>query len=306
MTGPSLVLPGVHVLERGWLSSNNILFTDGVTAVVDTGYWSHQAQTVELVRSLLGSQGLRFVLNTHLHSDHCGGNAAIAQQFPDVQILIPPGQSQHVKTWDSYALTYEPTGQFCPPFAFNGMLQHGAELRLGRQIWEVHSAPGHDPHSIVLFEPVHRILISADALWENGFGVVFPELEGKQAFADVAATFDLIEQLSPLVVIPGHGRVFSNLSVALERARKRLDVFIENPQKHAHHAAKVLLKFKLLEEQRMTLTALEQWACATPYFQQVHGLHFSEVPRSKWIEQLVEDLVRVNAAARMDQDVVNI
>ena len=26
-----------------------------------------------------------------------------------------------------------------------------------------------------------RILISGDALWENGFGVVFPELDGEQA-----------------------------------------------------------------------------------------------------------------------------
>lgn len=306
MTSQCLVLPGVHVLERGWLSANNILFTDGVTAVVDTGYWTHEAQTVSLVCALLRDQGLSLILNTHLHSDHCGGNTALAKQFPDVQILIPPGQSQYVQAWDSYALSYEPTGQYCPPFAFNGILRPGTELQLGRLNWQVHCAPGHDPHSIVLFEPLHRILISADALWENGFGVVFPELEGGQAFADVAATLDLIEQLRPLVVIPGHGRVFSDLSAALERARRRLDGFIENPLKHAHHAAKVLLKFKLLEVQRMTLTALELWACATPYLQQVHALHFSEVPRSKWIEQLVEDLVRVNAAARMEQDVVNI
>jgi hypothetical protein len=33
----------------------------------------------------------------------------------------------------------------------------------------------------VLFEP-QGASISADALWENGFGVVFPELEGADAF----------------------------------------------------------------------------------------------------------------------------
>ena len=34
---------------------------------------------------------------------------------------------------------------------------------------------GHDPHSVILFEPQDRILISADALWEAGFGVIFPD-----------------------------------------------------------------------------------------------------------------------------------
>jgi glyoxylase-like metal-dependent hydrolase (beta-lactamase superfamily II) len=45
---------------------------------------------------------------------------------------------------------------------------------------------GHDPHSVILFEPVSRVLISADALWERGFGVIFPELEGVEAFDEVA------------------------------------------------------------------------------------------------------------------------
>ena len=29
-----------------------------------------------------------------------------------------------------------------------------------------------------------RVLISADALWENGFGVVFPELDERDAAAE--------------------------------------------------------------------------------------------------------------------------
>jgi len=31
----------------------------------------------------------------------------------------------------------------------------------------------------MLFEPDRRILISADALWQNGFGAIFPEIEGE-------------------------------------------------------------------------------------------------------------------------------
>jgi glyoxylase-like metal-dependent hydrolase (beta-lactamase superfamily II) len=99
----------------------------------------------------------------------------------------------------------------------------------------------------VLFEAGSRTLISADALWENGFGVVFPELEGEQAFDEVGATLDLIEALAPLTVVPGHGPVFSFSGEVMARARQRLDSFVLDPVRHAQHAGKVLMKFKLLE-----------------------------------------------------------
>ena len=83
------------------------------------------------------------------------------------------------------------------------------------------AAPGHDPHSVVLFDAQDGVLISADALWANGFGVVFPELDGEGGFDDVAAVFDLIERLAPRVVIPGHGTPFADVHEALARARSR-------------------------------------------------------------------------------------
>ncbi|MDB5889223.1 MAG: beta-lactamase protein, partial [Polaromonas sp.] len=66
----------------------------------------------------------------------------------------------------------------------------------------MHAAAGHDPHSVIFFEPVKKILISADALWQNGFGVVFPELEGKDAFGQVGETLDVIEGLGAEIVVP--------------------------------------------------------------------------------------------------------
>jgi glyoxylase-like metal-dependent hydrolase (beta-lactamase superfamily II) len=47
------------------------------TAVVDTGYVTHAEQTLALIESVLGTRPLDRILNTHLHSDHCGGNAAL-------------------------------------------------------------------------------------------------------------------------------------------------------------------------------------------------------------------------------------
>lgn len=298
--------PGITVLERGWLSSNNIVITGGDrTAVVDSGYGTHAGQTLGLVRHALAGRPLDLLLSTHLHSDHCGGNAALQAQYPNVQTMIPPGQSEHVRNWDPVALTYVPTGQQCPRFRIEGLLRPGETIGLGDLSWQIHASPGHDPHSVVLFEPASRTLISADALWENGFGVVFQELEGAHAFDEVARTLDLIEGLDPLVVIPGHGKVFTHVAQSLEAARRRLDGFVQDPTRHAAHAARVLLKFKLLELQRLRLPEFIGWARATPYFAMVHARWFAGMSLEQWIVQLAESLVRSGAARREGEYVLN-
>ena len=202
--------PGIKVFERGWLSSNNILiFGPESCALIDSGYVTHAAQTLALVTTALHASTLDVLVNTHLHSDHCGGNAALQNAYPALITHIPPGLARHVRHWDAQALTYTPTGQSCPPFRFDALLVPGSEIGLGDQQWQVHAAPGHDPHSVILFEPASRVLISADALWQRGFGVVFPELEGVDAFDEVGKTIDLIESLATRLVIPGNGGAFN-------------------------------------------------------------------------------------------------
>lgn len=299
--------PGMQVFERGWLSSNNILLTgDNDIALVDSGYCKHAALTRQLVRSAIGDRALTTLVNTHLHSDHCGGNAALQAAYDSARTWVPPGVANAVRVWDEDALTYRPTGQECPRFQLDSVLKAGTSMRLGQCDWQVLSAPGHDPHSVILFEPRTRTLISADALWGNGFGVVFQELEGDEAFDEVEATLDLIEQLAPLVVVPGHGAVFTDVPGALARARSRLDVFRADPRKHAAHAAKVLLKFRLLDVERLAFGDLLAWAERTTYFSMVHHRWFPAEPFQRWISHLTDELVRVGAAHRDTEHVTNV
>ncbi|WP_438802238.1 MBL fold metallo-hydrolase [Comamonas aquatica] len=287
--------------ERGWLSANNILLLGpDDAALVDTGYCSHAEQTVELVASTLDMRPLTHVLNTHLHSDHCGGNAALQARWPDVQTWIAPGQAAQVQDWDPVALSYTPTGQSCPRFRADGVLQPGSAVTLGGRPWQVHAAPGHDPHSIVLFEPERRLLISADALWEHGFGVVFPEIEGVHAFVEVGATLDIIEQLQPAVVLPGHGALFTDVAAALVEARRKLAGFVADPLKHARYAAKVLLKYKLLEWQQIPASDAVAWALATPYFGTLHARYFADATATAWAQGLLAELERSGAAEVRD------
>jgi glyoxylase-like metal-dependent hydrolase (beta-lactamase superfamily II) len=296
MTTRPALPPGITVIERGWLSANNVLLCDQDRAtLVDSGYVTHQAQTLALLDQALQGRPLDLLVNTHLHSDHCGGNQALQAHYPDLQTWIPPGLATAVQGWHEDALSYKPTGQNCPPFHFNGLLQPGSTHRWADMDWQVHAAPGHDPHSVILFAPEHRLLMSADALWQNGFGVVFPELVGVDAFDEVAQTLDLIEQLNPATIIPGHGAVFTEVAPALALARSKLEGFAKSPEKHARYGAKVLLKFKLLEWGQISRADFDVWATQVPYLDNLHERFGLGIDRMTWLDMMLAELERSGA-----------
>jgi glyoxylase-like metal-dependent hydrolase (beta-lactamase superfamily II) len=216
----------IRVLERGWLSSNNILLLDGEHAtLVDSGYVAHAAQTVALVRHALAGRRLSRLVNTHSHSDHIGGNAALAAAF-GCRIAIPEGIVPAVTEWDEAALLLEPTAQSATRFAHDDEVAAGDELGMGGLAWQALAAPGHDMHALVFYNPEKRILISGDALWRDGFGVIFAELMGTaEGLKAARETLDHLSRLAIDVVIPGHGAPFGDVEQALARAYARLAAF---------------------------------------------------------------------------------
>jgi glyoxylase-like metal-dependent hydrolase (beta-lactamase superfamily II) len=243
----------MQVFERGWLSANNILFIGrDATTLVDSGYVTHAPQTLALVRHALAGRPLDRIVNTHLHSDHCGGNAALQEAY-GCRIAIPVSEADKVRTWDEDALSYRATGQQCARFGFEETVAPGDVLVMGDLAWQAMSAPGHDPHALLFWCAQEGMLIAGDALWQNGFGVVFPELAGEPGFSEVRATLDLIASLRPRLVIPGHGAPFTDVDAALQRAYSRLDYLAFDPVRNAGNAVKVLLKFLLLERRFIPL-----------------------------------------------------
>jgi glyoxylase-like metal-dependent hydrolase (beta-lactamase superfamily II) len=301
----ALVPPTLRVFERGWLSSNNVLLFDSEDAatLVDTGYVSHCAQTLALVQSALGGRRLTRILNTHLHSDHCGGNAHL-QRATGARIAIPPGHADAVARWDEDRLSFRATGQECERFAHDDVLQPGATLPMGEREWQVIAAPGHDPHSIMLWDAADRVLISADALWQHGFGAIFPEIEGDSGFAEQGAMLDLIEGLGPKLVIPGHGSPFGDVPAALVRARKRLAALATDPARNARQVAKVLIKFYLLDVRSLPFDRLVQHLSGARYFTVINERYF-RLPFDALIANSVRELVAVGAADWHDGIVAN-
>ncbi|MDO8714634.1 MAG: MBL fold metallo-hydrolase [Polynucleobacter sp.] len=300
--GGYILPPGIDIFERGWLSANNIfLYGNEDVSLVDTGYCAHEQLTVDLVSNTLKQYGLSSlskVVNTHLHSDHCGGNAALSKNF-DCEIWIPEAEAIAVQNWDQDLLSFQQLGQDCPRFAHQGVLVSGEEILLGPYRWQILSAPGHDNHSMMLYQEQHQILISADALWEEGFGVIFPELWGEGGFEEVAQTLELIERLPVALVIPGHGKPFTGVKKSIEIAKSRLDYLSSDADRNARHGAKVLLKYKLLEWRSREIKAVHQWIRATPALENVRQqLNMTIEDFEEWLPQA---LVKSKAAV-IEQD----
>jgi glyoxylase-like metal-dependent hydrolase (beta-lactamase superfamily II) len=262
--------PSFHVIERGWLSSNNILLFDGDDAtLVDSGYVGHAAQTVSLVKSALAGRRLVRLINTHSHSDHIGGNAALQREF-GCAIVIPAGIEQHVAEWNETALLLAIADQRGERFRHDGVVRAGDTLVMGGMTWQAIAAPGHDMDALMFHCPAARLLISGDALWEDGFGIVFGELLGQPgALRATRETLDAIAALEVDVVIPGHGKPFGDVAAALGRAARRLAAFEADPARMARNAVKAGFIFNLLDMEGLPRSELEAYLERVPFFRDV-------------------------------------
>ena len=303
----STALPdSLRVLERGWLSSNSVLCFDaaGEATIVDTGYATGATQLEALVAHALGERRLARIVNTHLHSDHCGGTAALQRRF-GAAIAVPSGEATAVASWDEDLLSYRATGQDCERFGFDLVLTPGMSLAMGGLQWDVLAAPGHDDHQVILWCAERRVLISADALWENGFGAIFPEIEGLSGFAEQEALLDLIAALDPACVIPGHGAPFGDVAGALARARQRLSALRADPLRNARHIAKALIKFWLLDRRDVAYAQAIEHFRAAPLFELIRSRYFSELRFADMIERLVSELEAAGVVDRRDGRLLN-
>ncbi|MBK7414598.1 MAG: MBL fold metallo-hydrolase [Dechloromonas sp.] len=288
------------VLERGWLSANNILCFDGDNAtLIDSGYVTHAEQTVALVDSALHGRRLKSLINTHSHSDHIGGNAALQAAF-NCEITVPAGLHAAIADWDQDALLLSPLGQQGARFQHDHLIGAGCEIEMGELNWQALAVPGHDMEALAYYNPEKRILISGDALWENGFGVIFPELLGEaNGLASTRETLEMLAKLAIDTVIPGHGSPFVTVDAAFERAFRRLSNFQANIEQLAWHAIKVIVSFAMMEKRRLPLADFPAFVLSLPFAVDVNAryLDFSE---DKMTERVERELLLVNALRRED------
>lgn len=291
------ILPaGVQVLERGWLSANNVVLFDGDEAtLVDSGYVSHAAQTVDLLHAALDGRRLTRLLNTHSHSDHIGCNAAVQRAF-GCRIGVPEGMAEAVHAWDEQALLLSVAAQQGEFFRVDHTIAAGERLVMGGLEWQALPAPGHDMDALLFHAPDAGLLISGDALWRDGFGILFAEVIGSGGGLEGArSTLEAIARLPVERVIPGHGAPFVEVEEALKAAFARLRAFEEDGGRMARNAIRACITFALLERREMDIDTLPAYLEQVPLYREANrrflGLSFDAL--ADW---LLKELERAGVA----------
>jgi glyoxylase-like metal-dependent hydrolase (beta-lactamase superfamily II) len=288
--------PSVRVIVRGWLNCNQVvLLRESGNVLVDSGYHSHSARTLERVAApeALGDAPLARLVNTHCHSDHIGGNAALIERYR-CQVTIPAGEAPAIDEWSRQERWNAYVDQQTVRFAYDDTIAPGDSFQGGGLEWQCHAAPGHDMEALMFHEPSHGILMTGDALWSNGLGFVWPH-EGRNPFIEAAlATLDDIERLEPAIVIPGHGEPFVDVAAAIARARGRLLAFGADPRKTARHMMKVMFVFSLLHRGSLQAAQANAYVRAVPCYTDLNVRFVGEDPETLG-ERIAAELMAAGA-----------
>ena len=189
--------------------SNVYLIKDTKTALIDTG--TGMDDCIEQgVRKALGGRGPDFIINTHAHFDHCGGN----RRF-NAKVMIHRDDAKELLSGRFYG-TYKLFDDEVP-LKFDRLLLSGDKIELGDCVLEVIHTPGHTMGSISLLLKDDKILFTGDTLFTNG-GFGRTDLGG-----DDKMLLNSLEKLKDVnfdLLYPGH-------EVIAENGKRHLDMALE-------------------------------------------------------------------------------
>jgi len=226
---PVALAPDVDVLVRGWLHGNAVLLRGERPAIIDTGYHTGAEVLFQRIECFVGPvEQLHCIALTHVHSDHCGVVAAL-QEASDVTVFAHADAAARVEEWTDAGLWLGSSGQELPRFTVDHSLVEGDEMQLGDRTFRVIWTPGHAEGGIAFFDEHDGLLITGDGLWENGFGLLNPWIEGPQVYELAELALSNIAATKARLVIPGHLEPFTDLDAAVGRARSRLAHLAKHP-----------------------------------------------------------------------------
>ena len=159
--------------------------------VVDDKFAQDAPEIMAKIRTV-SDKPVRYVLNTHQHGDHTGGNAAMQAQH--AEIIINKNARANMVAGNMPGL---------PNITFN----EEAQVFIGGKEVDAHYVGrGHTNGDAVIYFPSERVLHTGD-LFVNGVGAPFIDYSAKGSLLEWDATLEKALQYDFDKVIPGHGAV---------------------------------------------------------------------------------------------------
>jgi cyclase len=183
----------LYVIHNDYVPGNTtcLVTNEGVVLVDDK--FPQDADNIVAEVKKLTSQPIKYVINTHHHGDHTGGNPRLQQL--GVQVVATQEARQNMVDAKQPGL---PTVTF----------EHHASMWLGGKAVEIyHFGRAHTNGDAVILFPAQRVLAAGDMFT---FGDDVPELidySGGGSGKEWTSTLDSALKLDFDRVVPGHGNV---------------------------------------------------------------------------------------------------
>jgi cyclase len=197
--------PGVAALF-GSGGNIGVSYGEDGTVLIDDQF-APLTQKIQAAVEKLGASPVKYLINTHYHGDHSGGNENFAKAgatiiaHDNVRIRLASPQTRNGKVSEA-----KPKAAW-PVITYAG----GIKLHLnGEEIQVMHVQPAHTDGDSIVFWPKANVMHMGD-LFFNKMSFPFVDLEsGGNALGFVAAAKKGLELANAQTrIIPGHGAVAS-------------------------------------------------------------------------------------------------
>jgi cyclase len=189
----------VYMLEGAGGNIGLSIGEDGVVMVDDQ--FAPLAPRIREALKTITDKPLRFLLNTHFHGDHTGGNAEFG---PQATIIAHENVRKRLKDGSNVGgIEVKPAAkEALPIITFN----ERATVHLnGEDIRAIHLPNGHTDGDSVIFFPVSKVLHMGDDFVTYGFPFVDAR-SGGSVGGMIAGIEQVLGMVPPDVkIIPGHG-----------------------------------------------------------------------------------------------------
>ncbi len=172
---------------------------DGIVIIDDQ--FAPLAPKIKEALKTISDKPIKFIVNTHYHADHTGGNEILGAEAPiiaheNVRTRLAAGSKMGTR------VTPPASKVALPVVTFNDRVTMHVN---GEDIRAVHVQNGHTDGDSVIFFPQSNVIHMGDDFFNGGFPVVDLENGGS-----VKGMIAAIEKLLPTIpddakIIPGHG-----------------------------------------------------------------------------------------------------